>query len=83
MQLRKYHHQMKSVPSKYLIIDTDAGADDAQALVVAFHLAKKYSKTLLGITTINGNTSVDNVVKNVLITQAICGTKYPVFKGAA
>lgn len=82
MNLRGHHDTISVTESKFLIIDTDAGGDDAQALILAFHLAKKYKKTILGITAINGNTTVGNIVKNILITMAICGDKYPVFKGS-
>ena len=64
-----------------MIIDTDVGGDDSQALITLFHLCQKYNKTLLGITAINGNAVVEDVIKNILITQALCNTKYPVFAG--
>ena len=64
-----------------MIIDTDVGGDDSQALITLFHLCQKYNKTLLGITTINGNAVIQDVIKNTLITQALCNTKFPVYPG--
>lgn len=49
------------------IIDTDAGGDDAHAILIAHHILNKYRKDaeLIGITAVAGNTSIENVVKNV------------------
>lgn len=50
---------------KYVIFDTDMGGDDAWALQMILK-AEKLLKTVkvLAITTINGNTSTDNAIKN-------------------
>ena len=56
----------------YWILDTDVGCDDAQAIVAMIYLAKKHKKTILGITAVNGNGYVEDVVKNILITLAVC-----------
>ena len=66
---------------EYLIVDTDVGGDDCQALVLLFNLCQKYGKRLLGITCCNGNAMIKDVVTNVLITQAVCGVSYSVYKG--
>jgi inosine-uridine nucleoside N-ribohydrolase len=54
-----------------VIIDTDAGADDAAAIFMAIN-SDRYSSTsmleVIAITCVNGNTHVDNVVVNVLKT---------------
>ncbi|XP_051563213.1 inosine-uridine preferring nucleoside hydrolase [Myxocyprinus asiaticus] len=66
---------------KMLIIDTDCGIDDAQAIMVA--LAAPNVK-VLGITCCFGNTDVDNVCQNVLRVLSVCEqTQIPVFKGSA
>lgn len=50
---------------KYVIFDTDMGSDDAWALQMILK-AEKVLKTikLLAITTVNGNTTNENVIKN-------------------
>jgi inosine-uridine nucleoside N-ribohydrolase len=52
-----------------VVIDTDAGPDDAAAIFTVLN-ADKYNSDLkvIGITCVNGNTAVDNVVVNVLKT---------------
>lgn len=52
-----------------VIIDTDAGPDDAAAIFMALN-GQKYNSELkvIAITCVNGNTIVDNVVVNVLKT---------------
>jgi len=47
-----------------LLIDTDAGIDDAHAILMA--LNRPEDVKVLGITTTHGNTNVDQVGKNVL-----------------
>lgn len=83
MNIRKKNDEpFASQPFNYFIIDTDVGGDDAQALMLGFHFAKKYNKTLLGITAIDGNTTVENVVTNILLTMAVSDVKYPVYQGS-
>ena len=50
------------------IIDTDAGSDDAHAIIIAHHIISKYRRDaeIIGITAVAGNTSIENVVKNVM-----------------
>jgi inosine-uridine nucleoside N-ribohydrolase len=38
-----------------VIIDCDPGGDDAQAMVLAFHMAKKMGIEIVGVTTVAGN----------------------------
>ncbi|KAL0211751.1 hypothetical protein RCL1_005377 [Eukaryota sp. TZLM3-RCL] len=63
------------------IIDTDAGVDDAQAIISA--LVLNHSHSLIGITTVNGNCSVTNSTRNVLRVLSFCNRpEVPVFMGA-
>lgn len=55
-----------------MIVDTDVGGDDAQALIVLDYYVKKHGKKLLGITTCDGNATIENVIKNVLVVEAVC-----------
>lgn len=54
---------------KLMIIDTDCGIDDAQAIMLA--LASSSVK-ILGITCCFGNSDVDNVCQNVLRVLSVC-----------
>ena len=49
--------------TKKLWIDTDAGVDDAQAILMALSYP---DVEVIGITTVHGNASVGQVAKNVL-----------------
>lgn len=40
---------------QYVILDTDAGCDDVQAIVVLDYITRKLGKQLLGITCVEGN----------------------------
>lgn len=62
-----------------LIIDTDAGVDDAQAIMMA--LAHP-GVTVEAITTLSGNIHVDKVVRNVLTVLDVMGAQVPVYRGA-
>ncbi|KAJ7993377.1 hypothetical protein DPEC_G00271780 [Dallia pectoralis] len=65
---------------KLLVIDTDTGIDDAQAIMMALATP---SVQILGITCCFGNTHVDNVCQNVLRVLSVCGCpEIPVFRGA-
>ncbi len=48
-----------------LIVDTDCGVDDAEALLLALSLTDS-ELDLLGVCCVHGNTSLDNVCSNVL-----------------
>lgn len=58
MYLRQRKDTLKVNDFKYVIIDTDCGGDDAQALVLIDYLVKKHGKTLLGITCVDGNAAL-------------------------
>lgn len=62
-----------------IIIDTDTGADDASALILA---ARTEGIQIMGVTTLVGNTDLDQACKNALMALEIAGSKAPVFKGA-
>ncbi|CAK6979343.1 inosine-uridine preferring nucleoside hydrolase-like [Scomber scombrus] len=64
---------------KKLVIDVDTGIDDAQAIMVA--LADP-NVEILGITCCNGNTPVENVLKNTLRVLKVCNRlDIPVYRG--
>ncbi|XP_078078998.1 nucleoside hydrolase-like [Mustelus asterias] len=66
---------------KLLLVDLDCGVDDAQALMMALAAP---NVQILGITCTHGNTTVENVCKNVLRVLKVCQqTKIPVFRGAS
>jgi inosine-uridine nucleoside N-ribohydrolase len=60
------------------IIDTDAGIDDAGAIMLA--LASKLD--VVAITTVSGNTCEDNVFRNVKEILRVCGKDIPIYRGA-
>ena len=61
-----------------LIIDTDPGHDDAIALILAHHFAD-----VLGITTVAGNTTVENGTRNAIRICDLLATNTPVHRGAS
>jgi len=63
-----------------LIIDTDAGVDDAQAIMMALRYP---DVTVEAITTLTGNVHVDWVTRNVNTVLDIMGSDAPVYRGAA
>lgn len=81
MDPREAEHQHERKDFEYVIVDTDVGGDDAQALITLIHMCKKYNKKLLGITVINGNAVIEDVIKNTLITLALCDEKCPIYPG--
>ena len=61
------------------IIDTDAGVDDCQALVLAF---SSPSIEVVGITTVSGNVPLSQVIQNTAEVLRVCGkTHIPYFVG--
>jgi len=64
-----------------LIIDTDAGVDDAQAIMLALTTP---GVVVEAITTLTGNTHVDNVTRNVFtVLDLMRARDIPVFRGAS
>ncbi|MDR0527832.1 MAG: nucleoside hydrolase [Spirochaetaceae bacterium] len=66
---------------KKIIIDCDPGHDDATAIMLAYSFAKKVE--LLGITTVCGNNTVENVTANARRIVAVCGKSTQVYRGAS
>ncbi|CAK88242.1 unnamed protein product (macronuclear) [Paramecium tetraurelia] len=64
-----------------MIIDTDSGGDDIHALLTAFDLAAKKNIEIIGITCINGNSQIEDGIKNITIVQKIAGVNIPIYKG--
>jgi inosine-uridine nucleoside N-ribohydrolase len=65
--------------ARNVIIDCDTGMDDAVALLLALR-SPEFS--VLGITCVNGNVDLDNVVHNTLRVVEQSGKHVPVFAGA-
>lgn len=61
-----------------LILDTDGGVDDAQALLML--IANGRAPAL--VTTVFGNVSLDQATANMLAVLAVAGVRVPVHKGA-
>ncbi|WP_181063630.1 nucleoside hydrolase [Nocardia nova] len=61
-------------------LDCDSGFDDALALMV---LARAPQIELVGISTVVGNTSLDNTTANTLAVAEFCGLDTPIYRGAA
>ena len=68
-------------PTK-VIIDTDPGGDDAQAIVLALYLAKKYNIEVMGLTVMAGNGTLRDVTLNAqMILDACEEPSIPIFEG--
>ncbi|XP_072900186.1 inosine-uridine preferring nucleoside hydrolase-like [Hemitrygon akajei] len=66
---------------KLLILDVDVGVDDAQAIMMALAAP---NVEVLGITCTHGNTSIENVCRNVLRVLKLCDKmEIPVYRGSA
>lgn len=63
---------------KKLIIDTDAGVDDAQAILLAFG---QQNVEIVAFTTVNGNVDVDKTTANVLKVLDVAKKDVPVYRG--
>ncbi|XP_067841908.1 nucleoside hydrolase-like [Heptranchias perlo] len=65
---------------KMLLLDVDCGVDDAQAMMMVLAAP---NVQILGITCCHGNTSIENVCKNVLRVLKLCQRlEIPVYRGA-
>ena len=63
-----------------IIIDTDAGVDDAQAILAAFgHEGTRVE----ALTSVSGNVDVEKTTANVLKVLDVVGEDVPVYKGSA
>src|SRR4030042_4428708 len=65
--------------ARNVIIDCDTGMDDAVALLLALRSSEL---NVLGITCVNGNVGLDNVVHNTLRVVEQSGRQVPVYAGA-
>lgn len=63
---------LQEVDYKKIIIDTDGGADDAIAILLALSLN---TKEILAITTSMGNTHRNQVIINILRTLRVLNSK--------
>lgn len=61
-----------------IILDCDPGHDDAVAILLA---AANPAIDLLGITTVGGNHTIDNVTHNAQVVATIAGISTPIYKG--
>lgn len=64
--------------ARKFIIDTDVGVDDSVAVMLA--LSAKID--IVAITTVSGNTSEDNVYRNVKEVLRVCQKSIPIYRGA-
>lgn len=62
-----------------IIIDTDTGADDASALILA---AKCENIDIVGVTVLVGNVDLEQSTKNAIMALETAGCDAPVYKGA-
>ena len=65
--------------NRHIIIDTDTGADDASAIILA---AKEKDIDILGVTVLAGNVDLTKSVNNALMALEVAGREVPVYKGA-
>ena len=63
-----------------VLLDCDPGHDDALAILLA---AASPEIDLLGITTVAGNQTIENVTRNALSVCTVYGVKVPIARGAA
>ena len=68
-----------SASPRKLIIDSDAGADDASAIIYA---ALQRNVEILGVTVSAGNVDLDQGAENVIAALELAGCDAPVYKGA-
>ena len=66
-------------PLRKIIIDTDAGADDASAIILA---SKTDGIQILGVTVQEGNVNLEQATNNALAALERVGSSVPVYKGA-
>lgn len=75
----------KPLKPRNILVDVDAGTDDAWALFILLKAMDAGLCDIKAITCVNGNTAVNHVVRNVLRILKIVGkeTLIPVYKGCA
>ena len=62
-----------------VIIDTDSGADDSSAIILA---ATRDDIDIVGVTVLVGNVDLEQSAKNALMALEIAGCDAPVYKGS-
>jgi inosine-uridine nucleoside N-ribohydrolase len=70
---------MKNKIKKPVIIDTDPGHDDALAIIL---LEKSGLADIKAVTTVAGNSSIENVTNNARYILDLVGCSAPIFSGA-
>ena len=60
------------------IVDTDVGADDAVAIMMAL---RHPDVRVEAITTVAGNVGVEQATRNALYVAELCGADVPVYQG--
>nr|CAI5870300.1 unnamed protein product [Callosobruchus analis] len=66
-----------------IVVDVDAGVDDYVALLIFLHADKRSDVKIEAIICTNGNTTRENVVRNVVRLLELVGrTDIPVYRGA-
>lgn len=68
------------MPQRHFLIDTDTASDDAVALIMALRAP---DVDVVAITTVHGNVGVEQATRNALYTVELCGSRAPVYQGAA
>lgn len=68
-----------AAPTRKLIIDTDTGADDGSALILA---AKSPEAEILGVTVLAGNVTLEQSAANALMALETAGSQAPVYLGS-
>jgi purine nucleosidase len=63
-----------------LLIDTDTASDDVVAIIMALSAPEV---EVCALTAVAGNVSLDQAARNALLAAEVCGSKAPVYKGAA
>ena len=63
-----------------IIIDTDTGADDASALILA---ALNTDVNIVGVTVLVGNVDLEQSIRNALMALEMADCNAPVYKGSA
>ena len=76
----RLEQKYRAAPEHKVIIDSDAGADDAAALILA---AGSEQLDILGVTVLAGNVDLEQGARNVLAALEQAGSDAPVYKGAA
>ena len=66
------------MPRPAIVLDCDPGLDDAVAILAA----AKYAD-LVGVTTVCGNSKLDNTTRNALAVLELAGIDVPVHRGCA